>query len=229
MNSRTLQGRILHCTIISALLLLASVYSGCETTTSSKYRYATYPSISEVNFRQGQTYSELLNQKTSKTNQYTPGYHAWAPAVKEKTGRWKGIMIHHSATASGNAHTIDQLHKDRQWDGLGYHFVINNGNGADNGKVEVGYRWKNQEKGAHCRVHPNDNNYWNEHTIGICLIGNFEFSQPSQSQYNSLAQLVKFLQDRYNIPTSQIVGHNHAKVTKCPGKHFSFWKLKQQL
>jgi N-acetylmuramoyl-L-alanine amidase len=160
--------------------------------------------------------------------------HPWAPSAQEDFNRWRGIVIHHSADDFGDAASFDQSHKQRGWRGLGYHFVINNGNnrhGKKNGEVEVGFRWTNQEEGAHCRVNPNDDNYWNEHTIGICLVGNFQQHRPSEQQYRSLAQLVRFLQQRYNIPTSQICGHGQVPgaKTKCPGKYFSWETFKQYL
>jgi len=149
--------------------------------------------------------------------------YGWIPPKNlEQPGRWRGILIHHSATPTGNAAEFDRLHKQRGWDGLGYDFVINNGKGGRDGQIEVGWRWQQQREGAHCRVSDNDNNYWNEHTIGIVLVGNFEKTHPTNAQYESLAKLVSFLQDRYNIPRSQIKGHGDVDITKCPGRLFSF-------
>ena len=48
---------------------------------------------------------------------------------------WRYIVIHHSATASGNAAEFDREHRARGWDGLGYHFVIDNGVGGPDGRV----------------------------------------------------------------------------------------------
>ena len=154
----------------------------------------------------------------------------WIPPQSiERKSRWQGIIIHHSATLKGNAAFIDRLHKDRGWEGLGYDFVIDNGDGAPDGAIEVGWRWKQQREGAHCRVTGGYTNFWNEHTIGICLIGNFEFQSPTAAQYRSLAKLISFLQDRYSIPTSKIKGHRDVDATRCPGRNFSMSKLKSML
>jgi N-acetylmuramoyl-L-alanine amidase len=154
----------------------------------------------------------------------------WIPPAKlEQKGRWQGIIVHHSATTKGNAAFIDRLHKDRGFEGLGYDFVIDNGTGGPDGLVEVGWRWKQQREGAHTRVTGDYSNYWNEHAIGICLIGNFEFQKPTDAQYKSLARLVSFLQKRYNIPTSKIKGHGDVDATRCPGRNFAMTKLKAQL
>jgi hypothetical protein len=151
------------------------------------------------------------------------------PQALEKRGRWEGIIVHHAAVTKGNAAFIDRLHKDRGWEGLGYDFVIDSGNGGPDGLIEVGWRWKEQREGAHTRVTGDYTNYWNEHTIGICLIGNFEFQTPTDAQYRSLAKLVSWLQKRYNIPTSKVKRHSDVDATRCPGRNFSMATLKSML
>ena len=159
----------------------------------------------------------------------------WIPPSRlENKKRWEGIVIHHSAAAYGCAAHEDKSHKSRGWDGLGYHFVINNGVfrngcGRPDGFVEVSYRWRGQKTGSHCRVKGDWSNYWNEHTIGICLIGNFNKTRPTERQWRSLVRLVRFLQNRYNIPTSRIKGHRDIKPTDCPGKNFSFAEFRRRL
>ncbi|MFH1615428.1 MAG: peptidoglycan recognition family protein [Planctomycetota bacterium] len=157
----------------------------------------------------------------------------WIPE-REDARRWKGIVIHHSDSFYGSAAQMDKYHKSIGWDGLGYHFVIdngvyNNGYGKPDGLVEVGYRWRNQIEGAHCRVNGRDNNYWNEHTIGICLVGDFNKSYPTEKQWQSALKLVRFLQKRYSIPTNKIVGHRDVKPTDCPGRNFSMTRFKAGL
>ena len=49
------------------------------------------------------------------------------PSYLESKSRWKGIVIHHSASAYGDAAHEHKYHLSRGWDGLGYQFVINNG------------------------------------------------------------------------------------------------------
>ena len=159
----------------------------------------------------------------------------WVPPSRlENKGRWRGILIHHSDSSYGCAAHEAQYHKSLGWDGLGYHFVINNGvyrhgYGKRDGLVEVGYRWSGQKTGSHCRVNGDSSNYYNEHTIGICLIGDFEYNRPTENQMRSLAKLVNFLQDRYGIAAKDIKGHGDVKPTKCPGRYFSFWDLRRRL
>ncbi len=153
------------------------------------------------------------------------------PSHLEDRSRWHGIVIHHSESYYGSAAHIDKYHKSKGWDGLGYHFVINNGvykngYGRPDGFVEVGYRWRGQKDGAHCRSNGDRGNYWNKHTIGVCLVGDFDKTYPSKRQRQSLVKLVRFLQQRYNIPASQIKEHREIKPTDCPGKNFSLPWLK---
>ena len=160
---------------------------------------------------------------------------SWIPPKNlEAKRQWQGIIIHHSGTRYGCAAHEHKYHKSIGWDGLGYHFIINNGvyengYGKPDGLVEVGYRWREQQDGSHCRPSGDLSNYWNKHTIGICLIGDFEQNRPTERQWRSLVKLIRFLQQRYNIQTYQIKGHRDVKPTKCPGRYFSFDELRRRL
>ena len=93
------------------------------------------------------------------------------------------------------------------------------GTDTADGEVEVGPRWKAQKYGAHCRS-PED--YYNEHGIGICLVGDFDAAPPTARQIEAARALVTYLQDRYAIPTDRIGTHAvlASNPTACPGKHF---------
>ena len=141
--------------------------------------------------------------------------------------RWQYIVIHHSATEIGNAKIFDKSHRKRGfWNGLGYHFVIDNGtSGTLPGQVETGERWYKQMNGAHCNAMN-----MNEIGIGICLVGNFDRDNVTEEQLKAAAWLVRSLQWRYGIPASHVIRHQDVKGkdTDCPGKRFpwqSFVKL----
>lgn len=146
---------------------------------------------------------------------------AWIPPAGPER-RWTAIVIHHSATLTGNAAIFDKWHREgRQWDGIGYDFVIGNGSDSPDGAVEVTFRWTQQRTGAHTGGTPN--NWANEEAIGICLVGDFGQSRPTTAQLRSLAALVRFLEARYDIPPQRIYGHGTtpgAHVTDCPGSGF---------
>ncbi len=133
---------------------------------------------------------------------------------------WRHIVIHHSATEYGNAAHFNKMHKKRGWDEMGYHFVIGNGNGAANGKVEIGSRWRKQKWGAHTGGTPN--NEYNNFGIGICLVGNFMSHNPSKQQLSALRKLVEKLMVQYDIPAYRIISHQQAPNanTECCGRVF---------
>lgn len=147
--------------------------------------------------------------------------------------RWSYIIIHHSASDIGCLRQIDQWHRDKGWDGCGYDFVIGNGTGSSDGRVEVSPRWLYQKVGAHTRLSVAfarkkglPPNHYNENGIGIVMIGNYDKVQPSPRQMQSLARLVRFLSDRCQIPESRIVTHGGVDQTHCPGHNFSLYQLK---
>ncbi len=132
--------------------------------------------------------------------------------------RWTHIIIHHSATDEGDSLLFDKAHLHKGWDGVGYHFVIDNGSkGKVDGQVEVSPRWLKQIPGAHCKA-----DGMNERAIGICLVGNFNNDLPSTRQVDALVDLVRKLKEYYKIPVSRIKGHGqvHGAKTDCPGKRF---------
>ncbi|MBN1554765.1 MAG: N-acetylmuramoyl-L-alanine amidase [Phycisphaerae bacterium] len=133
---------------------------------------------------------------------------------------WRYIVMHHSATTSGNASRFDQLHRQKGWDELGYHFVITNGNGGPDGQVQVGSRWRKQKHGAHTGNTPG--NEYNEHGIGICLVGNFMNSNPTAAQLRSVTELTEFLVERNNVSPVNIIAHKDApnQHTECCGRIF---------
>lgn len=145
--------------------------------------------------------------------------------------KWTYIIVHHSSENRGNADMYDRAHRRRGWDELGYHFVITNGHGGIDGTVEVGPRWKAQKHGAHVRISPDDDNYWNRFGIGICLVGNFNNSLPTERQMQSTARLIAYLQQQYNIPDSHILGHNQVPGAKtdCPGRLYPYSEIARRV
>lgn len=149
----------------------------------------------------------------------------WEPA--NPSSRWKCIVIHHSASDEGGAERFDEWHKDRGWEGLGYHFVIGNGSDTADGQVEVGFRWARQEHGAHCKT---PDGYYNQHGIGICLVGNFDETRPTAAQMRSLVALCRFLCARFYIPPSRIYTHGGVTgKTDCPGKNFDLEAVRSRV
>ena len=203
---------------------------------SSNYGIDRSPSTSSSSSSSSYSLSSSYSSSSYKTQSSKPfksssDPYGWSPPGNlEKT--WKAIVIHHSATDTGNVASIDDYHRrNNGWDGIGYDFLIGNGSGCGNGEVDSTFRWTGQKTGAHCKT--DASNWANEDAIGICLVGNFDHSRPSSAQMTSLMKLVRFLSERYNIPASRIYGHNstpgHSTTTSCPGRNFPLSYVKTHL
>jgi hypothetical protein len=140
----------------------------------------------------------------------------WIPPVAARD--WRAIVIHHSATTTGGAAAFDKMHRAKGWDELGYDFVIGNGTDTADGQIEVGPRWTKQKYGAHAKT---PDNWYNEHAVGICLVGNFDVERPTPKQMASLTKLVTYLMKTYHISADRVLGHGETKSTDCPGKYMN--------
>ncbi len=196
----------------------------------------------ETVWRLAETYGvkadEILRvNRISNPSQLKVGTRVWIPSAKHPlrilpflpdTHRWQYIVIHHSATEIGNADLFDRGHRRRGfWNGLGYHFVIDNGtSGTRDGQIETSHRWIHQMDGAHCNAGD-----MNKIGIGICLVGNFDQDAASHSQVGSLGWLVRQLQAKYQIPASRVLRHSDVpgKDTRCPGGNFPWSEVRKQL
>lgn len=137
------------------------------------------------------------------------------------------IVIHHSDSNWGTTFDIDQWHKQRGWNGIGYHFVILNGfltyedfinnrkfNMLD-GQIQTGRpldgdkQLEDNEIGAHVYG-------FNSHSIGICLI--HKDKPYNMSILLSLVSLLQELIKKYNIHIENIFGHYEldSKKPLCP-------------
>jgi hypothetical protein len=146
---------------------------------------------------------------------------------------WQYIVVHHSASEKGCAASFDKWHREHNhWKCLGYHFVIGNGTESGDGQIEEGPHWKDQTAGTHCK---GTTGYFNQHGIGICLVGDFVKKPPTPAQLASLHRLLQKLSAEYHIPAANILGHREAamrdgtlaaSVTLCPGKLLDMNKVR---
>lgn len=145
-----------------------------------------------------------------------------------RKGRWKYVVVHHSATAMGSAKGMDEYHRTKRHmeNGLAYHFVIGNGRGMKDGEIHVGRRWTKQLHGGHL-----SRDSLNEVSIGICLVGNFNNTTPTRRQIDSLEALLKSLKTRCGVSSKNIQTHKQIqpKHTECPGKRFDLSSVKRRL
>lgn len=109
------------------------------------------------------------------------------------------IVVHCSATPPNSdigVAEIDKMHRERGWEGIGYHFVI-----RKDGTLETGENMAS--RGAHVKG-------YNSTSVGICLVGGLdERRKPSKSftslQFITLKKLITFLLEMY--PEAEVAGH----------------------
>jgi len=127
------------------------------------------------------------------------------------------IVVHCAATPPSmdiGRDTIDEWHKERGWDGIGYHFVIRR-----DGSVEAGRHV--DAVGAHVRGS-------NLRSVGICMIGGAnEEREPEENytidQWKSLSTTVEFLRRMY--PDAKVIGHNEVSDKACPCFDVQEWLI----
>lgn len=114
----------------------------------------------------------------------------------------EGLLIHCSDSLYGNAKLINEWHIDRDFNMIGYHFVILNGLNnlpsvgsydksydiERDGKIEFGR--DTELAGAHCKGY---NDTW----LGLCLIGKHGFTY---RQYQRLLNTIYMLRYTNKIP-----------------------------
>jgi N-acetylmuramoyl-L-alanine amidase len=132
------------------------------------------------------------------------------------------IVIHHSKTPDLpgplSADAIRRHHVYRnQWDDVGYHYLIERVQGVP--VVIVGR--PEDRTGAHCRG-------YNDHTIGICFVGDFDVTEPADDILEVAAERILVpLLDRHALGLANIIGdRDHHETKSCPGARFDLNRLR---
>ena len=119
------------------------------------------------------------------------------------------IIVHCSATPEGKDYTvkqIDQWHRQRGFDCIGYHYVVYRDGTVHKGRDE-------QRIGAHCKGH-------NANSIGVCYIGGCATDGKTPKDTRTAAQkaaLVKLLRELWQrYPKAIIHGHRDFAAKACP-------------
>ncbi len=112
------------------------------------------------------------------------------------------LVIHTAAAdiADVDAARIDEWHKARGWNGIGYHYFIVDGRHAEkaDGLVEEGRSLATV--GAHARG-------INSRSVGICCGGHGDVRDLTEAQKASLTGLLATLSARFRVAAGNIIGH----------------------
>jgi len=133
------------------------------------------------------------------------------------------IFIHCTATRAdwmedaplaAKVQEITRWHKQRGWNAIGYHWVIDRDGAVIKGRPETTI-------GAHVANH-------NTGSIGICLIGGFGSSEVDPFEKNftakqdhALRTLINDIKTRTTI--KRVRGHNEVAAKACPGFNVARW------
>lgn len=149
------------------------------------------------------------------------------PAIRPR--QWQAIVVHHSGTPSGNLQTLSERHRSTGLTGIGYHFVIGNGDGAADGEVQVGYRWTRQLAANHLLTGQSAG-WYDQHAVAICLVGDGNSASPTKAQLDQLVKLVNTLQRKLAIPADRVMlMSNLVNTSRSPGMLFPAAQFRQQL
>jgi N-acetyl-anhydromuramyl-L-alanine amidase AmpD len=115
--------------------------------------------------------------------------------------------------------------KVRGWKDIGYHYGIS----MVGSRYEILKGRMDNEVGAHCMG-------FNDESIGICVVGNFDQVGPCQEQFDLLLKLVRSLMSIYEITPQNVIGHwesyallDQAPQKTCPGVRFSMPEFRRKL
>ncbi|MFV3010965.1 N-acetylmuramoyl-L-alanine amidase [Clostridium botulinum] len=124
----------------------------------------------------------------------------------------KMIILHHAEASGCSIQDIHSWHLNNGWSGCGYNYFIKKDGSIYKGRPDNAI-------GAHCLS-------YNGVSIGICMEGRFNVEEMGNSQYNSLKELICYLQNKYNI--NKIYGHRELNETDCPGNNFPISRIKKE-
>lgn len=139
------------------------------------------------------------------------------------------IIIHHSTTVDGrtyDAENIKWYHINiKKWSDVAYHFFTE----LIGSEIKIVHGRSIYKDGAHTLG-------FNDRSIGVCLVGDFDAYAPSLKTLLVTVKLIRSLQMIYGVPTNKVIGHRetyallHKKEEKtCPGSRFSMVDLREAL
>lgn len=131
-------------------------------------------------------------------------HHTWSPTVEQYRGieTVRGVRRYHMEV--------------RGWSDNGYHVMV----GPD-GKVFLCRPIT--VSGAHVLNR-------NAHTIGVCLIGDYDATDPTSVRgYPVLLDVLRALLDRYDLSPGNIRFHREFADKSCPGRKFSLARLRRDV
>lgn len=132
------------------------------------------------------------------------------------------IVLHHSATPQNTSwEQISSWGKNGYAD---YHFGVDY-----TGKIYTGCPIN--QVAAHCGLDQgidySESGVYNQNSLAICAIGNFEIQTMSQAQINGIVKCIRNI--RIQFPKVFLKLHRELVATACPGKNYPFKEILKRL
>jgi hypothetical protein len=170
--------------------------------------------------------------------------------------RWKGIVIHHSATVDGEGDDWAAIRKyhmsyridgdivdqatfnsrqmlghgtvfEKPWSDIGYHGGWEMENGVY--VFKIGRSWN--RAGAHAGL--KGNNSFNEQYLGFCAVGDWDKTPPPAELWSLATATVREVCETLQIPKGNVIGHREVydlagvkRQKTCPGTLFDMGKFR---
>ena len=114
-------------------------------------------------------------------------------------GYWSCIEIYYSGTKAGNIEQLASLSGSANPKEINCHFVICNGLGGDDGKIQPTEKWQRQWP-----VVPGRTQCDSGQTIRICIIADGKATPPTDFQIKRVEELIEGLYRKFNIQPESI-------------------------
>jgi hypothetical protein len=114
------------------------------------------------------------------------------------------IIFHHAEASKCTVEDIHQWHKQRGWIGIGYNMVV-----YKDGSVHIGRPLDCADADAYG---------YNNNSLSVCFVGNFEVEKMTEAQVQTGIELVKYFRKQY--PKLIPISHMDVNDTACPGRNF---------
>ena len=126
------------------------------------------------------------------------------------------ITVHHDGMPPVSLRTESQIERrielirrshveQRGWADIGYHYVID-----PDGRIWEGRSTRYQ--GAHVK-------YYNEHNLGVLVLGNFDEQRPTRHAKATLERFVTERMHALDISLGAVYTHQELRPTACPGRN----------
>jgi hypothetical protein len=110
---------------------------------------------------------------------------------------------------------IRAYHVKEKFEDIGYHYAIDRA-----GRVwqlrPVQYRGEHVRNGYDTR---HQLHRWNDHNVGVVVLGNFMLQEPTAAQKAKICVLGAKLRRQYDLSIAQVKVHQELVTTECPGIH----------